>query len=226
MGSFFTLASPEAMSTGETSTVIANPEIYLSSINQYAQDAKLPEIARCMQVVSVPYQDYRGNEKSGKIVINRDAAADIKNVFAFMKQIGYPIKSVQPVSNFDWSDDRSMRADNTSGYNYRTITNSHHLSNHAFGFAIDLNPNCNPDVRSGKLNPPTAVYPSHEACAIEGELGQKVQAYFKAIGWCWGGDYTSHRDLQHFEKLPEGFADCSAWYRKGALRNSNGPYCR
>lgn len=218
-----------AADTGRVSSdnsSFTNTDAFFYPKNQYASDPKLSAVAQCMRILQVSYIDYQGNERSGQVVVNKDAADDIKKAFQFMKQIGYPIKSVQPVNNFGWSDDRSMAADNTSAYNFRTIKNSANLSNHAFGFAIDINPLCNPDIRgNGKLDPPMAVYPSNQPCAMEGPLGQKVQAYFKSMGWCWGGNYTSHRDLQHFEKLPPGQSDCASWSRAGALRNSNGPYC-
>lgn len=219
--------SEVVMGGNPSSIKYANTDTYFYPNNQYASDPKLPAVAKCMRIVSVSYLDYKGNESSGQIVVNKDAADDIKKAFQYMKQIGYPIKSVQPVNKFGWSDDSSMSADNTSSYNFRTIKGSSNLSNHAFGFAIDLNPQCNPDVRKdGRLDPPSAVYPNmQQPCAMEGRLGQKVQAYFKNMGWCWGGDYLSHRDLQHFEKLPSGYSNCASWYQKGAKRSSSGPYC-
>jgi hypothetical protein len=29
-----------------------------------------------------------------------------------------------------------------------------------------------------------------------------MESRFKELGWDWGGDWTSLKDYQHFEKLP------------------------
>lgn len=72
-------------------------------------------------------------------------------------------------------------------YNYRTIRGSNHISNHAYGAAIDLAPNHNElgaDWVDGKgMMPLTAI-----KC-------------FKAEGWRWGGDYHSRKDCMHFEAV-------------------------
>jgi hypothetical protein len=52
------------------------------------------------------------------------------------------------------SDDRSMRADNTSAFNCRFVGGTRRWSEHAYGKAIDLNPVENPYVHGGLVEPP------------------------------------------------------------------------
>ena len=96
------------------------------------------------------------------------------------------------------SDDQSMLADNTSAFNYRTATGSKHLSMHAYGFAIDINPAQNPYIKGNIVLPPGAVYDT----AKPGTLGANspIVKTFKRLGWTWGGDWKSLKDYQHFEK--------------------------
>lgn len=72
-------------------------------------------------------------------------------------------------------------------YNYRMIRGSNHISNHAYGAAIDIAPNHNELGKSWVDN--TGMIP---LIAIK---------CFKAEGWRWGGDYHSRKDCMHFEAV-------------------------
>ncbi|MCD7908002.1 MAG: M15 family metallopeptidase, partial [Clostridium sp.] len=78
--------------------------------------------------------------------------------------------------------------------------------NHAYGFAIDINPQQNPYVsyRHGKARW------SHENDDdyIDGSTGlphvitheDLAFKIFTAHGFSWGGDWSNPKDYQHFEK--------------------------
>jgi hypothetical protein len=113
------------------------------------------------------------------------------------------------VDEYDGDDDRSMAANNTSGYNCRTVTGGQEWSNHAFGTAIDINPVQNPYLTGSPIG--SVVYPpvgrryagvdrGRGARAAPGVIvqGDAVVSAFAAAGWGWGGDWTSARDYQHF----------------------------
>lgn len=70
-------------------------------------------------------------------------------------------------------------------YNYRPIRGGSTLSMHAYGAAIDINPDANPmgnPWKDGNGMMPVAV----------------IEA-FLAEGWTWGGDFKSRPDPMHFE---------------------------
>ena len=58
------------------------------------------------------------------------------------------------IDDYGGDDDRSMAANNTSGFNCRRVAGQSSWSAHAYGEAIDLNPVQNPYVRPGSITPP------------------------------------------------------------------------
>lgn len=52
------------------------------------------------------------------------------------------------IDNYDADDERSMTANNTSAFCYRTVAGSTKLSTHSRGLAVDINPLYNPYVKS------------------------------------------------------------------------------
>ncbi len=92
------------------------------------------------------------------------------------------------------------------GYNYRTIAGGTGLSNHALGRAIDINRAENPMIQGGEMivHPDEPPYepgewrPGEDPYSITPD-GPVVRA-FKSRGWHWGGDWTSCKDYQHFDR--------------------------
>ena len=95
------------------------------------------------------------------------------------------------------------------GYDYRSITGGSGLSNHAYGRAIDINRAENPMIENGRkiVHPDEPPYvpgewrPGEDPYSVTPD-GVVVRA-FKSRGWRWGGDWTSCKDYQHFDK-PRG----------------------
>lgn len=168
-------------------------------------DPKCPKAIRDRQtVVPVLYLGFDKKVHRGQIVVDRDVAKDVAEVFAVALKSGFPIQAVVPISHprfrkdRSWSDDLSMAANNTSAFNYRLITGGTALSNHATGRAVDINPVQNPYIKGKVTLPVGAKY----APAAEGTLtaDHPVTQAFLARGWKWGGDWAGRPDYQHFEK--------------------------
>ncbi len=106
-----------------------------------------------------------------RIATSNGLSADVNAKYAqnfqgFIKDLegtGYKIKSI-------------------GGYNYRNIAGTNKLSNHAFGDAIDINPQQNPMGRKLVTDLPSNV----------GDLAAKN-------GLSWGGAWNSKKDAMHFE---------------------------
>ena len=138
----------------------------------------------------------------GTMVVHADVAADVITVFGTLYRERFPIRLMRPVDAYGGSDDASMAADNTSGFNCRNaVTNGPpRWSAHAYGRAIDVNPVENPYLLGGRVLPPEgAGYVDRGAyrpgMAVPG--GALVTA-FAAVGWAWGGTARSAPDYQHF----------------------------
>jgi peptidoglycan LD-endopeptidase CwlK len=168
-------------------------------------DPKCPEdIRKREKVVKLKYYSADGKVHQGQLVIDKDLVKDIKKVFALALKERFPIYSLIPISDKRfrkdgrWDDELSMEANNTSAFNYREITGGGRLSNHASGRAIDINPFQNPYIKNNVVLPHGAKYdPSIAGTFIS---DHPIVHAFLQLGWVWGGNWTSPKDYQHFEK--------------------------
>ena len=127
------------------------------------------------------------------------AARDVLSVFRKLYAARFPIRRLRLVEAYKGSDDASMAADNTSGFNCRFVSGSRRWSQHAFGLAIDANPLENPFVHGGRVRAPAGRRYLRRSDVEPGMVapGDVVNRAFGAIGWSWGGRWSSP-DYQHF----------------------------
>lgn len=153
-----------------------------------------------LALLDVPYTDFDGAARTGPLIVAASVADDVLRAFAAIRAAGYRVERMQLVDDFDGDDDRSMAANNTSGFNGRHVAGTTRWSLHAYGLAVDVNPLQNPWVHDGVVAPPAGapyVDRTHPHPAVLRE-GDAVVAAFDAIGWEWGGRWTSP-DWHHFQ---------------------------
>lgn len=148
-------------------------------------------------LIDVLYCGFDGKIHRGQLLADTRVAADLQIVFIMMLITRFPLESVLPISQLDWDDFESMRRNNTSAFNFRTVPFSGRLSSHAYGLAIDINPVQNPYYTDTQIFPESAVYDP----SVPGTLFDEhpVVQLFKILGWRWGGDWYE-KDYQHFDK--------------------------
>jgi hypothetical protein len=150
-----------------------------------------------LRAVRVSYWGLDGQARDGSIVVARRVAPDVVTVFRRLWKARFPIKRLEPVSAFRGSDDASMAADNTSGFNCRFVGGTSRWSMHAYGEAIDVNPVENPYIRGSTVSPPAGrAYLDRRRYrpGMAVANGVLVRA-FAAVGWKWGASFG---DYQHF----------------------------
>lgn len=152
------------------------------------------------QIVELPiaYWSFEGRTELGRLQVHRKVANEVKAIFAELHRAKFPIQSMRPMAEFQWSDDASMEANNTSGFCWRTIKGSKKLSDHAFGLAVDINPFLNPHVDAKGV----ALSPGSYDKAAPGTIfasGPVVRA-FERRGWRWGGRWKHSKDFMHFSR--------------------------
>lgn len=163
------------------------------------EGANVPEsIKNKLTIVEVEYFSFDDKLHRGQIVIHKSASRDIKEIFEFIKDTRFPIAKAIPITRYHWSDEASMRDNNTSAFNYRKISGQSVLSAHAKGLAIDINPRQNPHLKKNEIIPSNGKYDEN----APGTITKKSQlvSEFKKRGWQWGGAWRSSKDYQHFEK--------------------------
>jgi poly-gamma-glutamate synthesis protein (capsule biosynthesis protein) len=163
---------------------------------------------RRLRYLEVSYVGFDGRSHIGELVVAAAYARDVVGVFHELYDARWPIRRMRLVDAYGGDDDRSMAADNTSGFNCRTVTGSKEWSDHALGAAIDLNPVQNPYLTGSVIAPLAgrrfaALDRSAGALVPEGTIrsADVVVRAFAAIGWTWGGSW-GEPDFQHFSADP------------------------
>jgi D-alanyl-D-alanine carboxypeptidase-like protein len=167
---------------------------------RYSYRAGCPVAPADLRLVRVSYYGFDGTARVGALVVHRRVARDVVSVFRRLYVARFPIRRMTPVSAYRGSDEASMAADNTSGFNCRRAVGGSGWSAHAYGLAIDVNPVENPYVLGSKVLPAAGRRyldrsRRRRGTAVAG--GTLVRA-FASIGWSWGGRWTGSPDYQHF----------------------------
>jgi peptidoglycan LD-endopeptidase CwlK len=160
-------------------------------------------LQKSLVLVSVKHWDFFGKIQMGHLIVLDTIAVEINAIFASLYQAKFPIAQIIPLVQYRWDDQKAILANNTSGFNYRSLTGFPDLlSWHALGLAIDINPLQNPATMpnaNGGIYKTPGRYEKAKPGTILAD-GPVVRAFLKH-GWDWGGSYTGDKkDYQHFEK--------------------------
>jgi hypothetical protein len=153
-------------------------------------------------MLHLSYWGFDNLAHSGTIVVNATVAQQVVAVFENLYGQHFPIREMTPVDSFQGSDSASMAADNTSAFNcrYAVAPGPPQWSVHAYGEAIDVNPVENPYLEGGAVQPPAGSAFLDRADIRPGMAtpGGTLNQAFAAVGWLWGGRWSSSPDYQHF----------------------------
>jgi len=157
-----------------------------------------------LRYLTVLHVGYDGLVHEGEIIVNQLIAEEVLEIFRQLYDIGFPIERMEVISKYDNSDNKSMEANNTHGFNFRKVAETDVWSEHAFGLAIDINPRTNPYVKDDIVKPINGEYYVDRNQEAQGMIrhGEAVYQIFSSYGWIWGGDWAEYgfRDYHHFEK--------------------------
>ena len=160
-----------------------------------------------LRYLRLSHYDAEKRQHVGEMVCNKAIADDLLDIFRELYRQQYPIQRIRLIDDYDASDERSMRDNNSSCFCYRRISGTTKLSKHAQGMAVDINTLYNPYVRTGKngrriVEPATATKyvdrrKSFPYKIVKGDLLHRL---FLQHGFKWGGSWRTMKDWQHFEK--------------------------
>lgn len=152
--------------------------------------------------------DFKGEDTTGELIVHKDVAVEVTEIFEALYDEGYPVKKMRLVSDYQGNDWQSIESDNTSAFNCRSATGSKKWSKHSYGKAIDINPIENPYIsRKGYISHKAslgyrkrvhknATY-ADKAVLLKNDKAVKI---FKRYGWEWGGAWSGVKDYQHFAR--------------------------
>jgi hypothetical protein len=152
-----------------------------------------------LSYVEVAHVTFDGDVARGELVVAAALAPRAVELFRRLYQLGFPIRQLKLVDDFDADDDTSMAADNSSAFNFRVIAGTDVLSQHALGRAIDINPVENPWRRPDRVLPPAGVAYADRTQVRPGMFVRPgpVVATVDELGWEWGGDWRHALDDHH-----------------------------
>lgn len=171
-----------------------------------------PDVALSdLRYMKLLHYNFNHELQVGELIVAADLQSDFIGIFTELFQAEYEIQSMYLPDNY-WTgdptttDSASIDVNNTSCFMYRPATGSGNLSKHAYGRAIDINPQQNPYVSYTSGSP---VW-SHEnandyidrTTGLPHVITEEDICYqiFTKYGFTWGGSWTNIKDYQHFQK--------------------------
>ena len=155
-----------------------------------------------LRYLKVLHVGFDGKTHIGELVVNRLIADAVLDIFKQLYEAGYEIEKIRLIDEYDADDEKSMRDNNSSAFNFRYISYSTKLSKHVK--YVDGRRNVEP-ANAEKYTDRSIEFPhkiDHD------DLCYKV---FAEHGFEWGGDWEHAKDYQHFEMPDE-------WIQKSSCR--------
>lgn len=222
--------SLESLSGIPVGTILAEEEIDFSNLDAYFMSWSIEEGDNLYERINgksyrandyvplsslcylkMPHYNFDGRIQVGEMIVSKEIEEDVKHIFKELFEARYQIYSMYLIDNYwtgdpDTTDSASIDVNNTSAFCYRTVTGGSKLSNHAYGKAIDLNPQQNPYV-SYSTGAPRWSHENANAyidrtTGLPHVITHEDLAYqlFTEHGFQWGGDWNNPKDYQHFDK--------------------------
>jgi hypothetical protein len=165
-----------------------------------------PVPLRDLRLLTVTHWGFDERVHDGQLIVHEDVAASLSKVFRRLYQLRFPIRHMRLADLYDPS---SWPADGDVSGSFECRQSvpspcvggsaSGRWSNHAYGYALDLNPRENPYIGCGKTRDPTRARYLNRSRLSKGMVTPAVVEAFRSIGWGWGGSWTGRtKDYMHF----------------------------
>ncbi|SER56320.1 M15 family metallopeptidase [Actinokineospora terrae] len=159
-----------------------------------------PVTAGQLRYLTMSFWGFDGKAHTGEMIVNARVAQDVTKVFGTLFANRFPLEEMRVTALPELDLPPTGDGNNTGAFVCRAVRTGTTWSAHAYGLAIDINPFCNPYTKGKLVLPELASSYVDRARKRPGMLysGDPVVRAFTAIGWTWGGTWTSPVDRQHF----------------------------
>ena len=110
----------------------------------YKENCPIPR--EDLRYLRVLHKDIDGRTLEGELVCHKMIAETLLVIFEELYRQGYPIEKIRLIDEYDAVDEPSMADNNSSAFNFRTISHTDIISKHGLGIAVDINPRYNPYI--------------------------------------------------------------------------------
>ena len=164
-----------------------------------------PVAASELAYITMPFWGFDRELHTGEMIVHASEADQVVDAFRVLYRIRFAIEEMRVVTREEvdsWTEAPTGDVNVTSSFECREAAQSTHWSQHAYGLAIDINPFHNPYVRGDLVAPELASAYVDRSWERPGMIfeGDRVTAAFDAIGWGWGGRWSSLKDWMHFSR--------------------------
>lgn len=158
-----------------------------------------------LRLLTLSYWGFDDRAHVGPLVVNAAVAEDVVWVFRRLFQARFPIQTMKLTKRFrPKREEHDTRSNPTASFNCRPVLTpfgpSDTWSMHSYGLAVDVNPMQNPYVVDGYVKNRFSRPYLDRSLSEPGMIhdGDVVVRSFAAIGWEWGGNWSSSKDWMHF----------------------------
>jgi hypothetical protein len=163
---------------------------------------KCPVPLEGLSYLKMTFWGFDHRSHTGEMIVNASVAADIVSVFRTLYEARFPIEEMRVTTLKEQRAKPTGDTDNTSSLECRPVTLGESWSQHAYGLAVDIGPFHNPYVRGDLVAPELASAYADRSWHRPGMIleGDVVVDAFDAIGWGWGGRWSTLKDYMHFSQ--------------------------
>jgi hypothetical protein len=153
-----------------------------------------------LRYVTATFVGFDGRTHTGELVVHADLAEDVVAVLRALHAAAFPLEEVRVIAAAELDLPPTGDGNVTTAFVCRPAVGSTRWSEHASGRALDINPFHNPYVRGDLVLPELAGAYTDRTVERPGMVldGGPVEAAFAAVGWRWGGRWTTAQDWMHF----------------------------
>jgi hypothetical protein len=155
-----------------------------------------------LRYLTMSFWGFDNRAHTGEMIVNTKVAKPVTDVFAKLFQAKFPLEDMRVTSRSELDAAPTGDGNDTSAFVCRATRGQTTWSAHAYGLAVDVNPFCNPYHKGDLVLPELASAYLDRGTVRPGMIlaGGVTERAFTAIGWTWGGTWTSPRDLMHFSQ--------------------------
>jgi D-alanyl-D-alanine carboxypeptidase-like protein len=153
-----------------------------------------------LRYLTMSFWGFDNQPHTGEMIVATRVAKQVTDVFGKLYAARFPLEEMRVTDKSELDAPPTGDGNSTSAFVCRPTRGQTTWSAHAYGLAIDVNPFCNPYRKGDLVLPELATAYLDRATTRPGMIraGDVTERAFTAIGWTWGGTWTSPKDLMHF----------------------------